>query len=198
MLCVGPSKDQDRNRGELRGFSCSRHCPQRSDPVAYLAARDWAELPAECQGRDFRQVRLAPVPVLDQGPASPEVERQAVCLAVRAFSLSCCCDDPRDVCADVIRLDPRIAALDDCRPGSNHHQREPAPPGQDGLFAERRSGPTPYDISYVTGVSASGMGSMPSSWRTWANVFGSAKRRSCIIARNAVSPTSVKTSRGQR
>ena len=45
------------------------------------------------------------------------------------------------------------------------------------------------------GVS-SGAASMPSSWRTWANFFGSAKRPSIIIARSDARPASVKTSVG--
>jgi hypothetical protein len=39
---------------------------------------------------------------------------------------------------------------------------------------------------------------MPSSCRTWANFFGSTRRRSVIIARRAVRPASVKNSRGKR
>jgi hypothetical protein len=42
-----------------------------------------------------------------------------------------------------------------------------------------------------------GLGSMPSSCRTWANFFGSTRRRSVIIARRAVRPASVKNSRGK-
>ena len=38
---------------------------------------------------------------------------------------------------------------------------------------------------------------MPSSCRTWANFFGSTRRRSVIIARRAVRPASVKNSRGK-
>jgi hypothetical protein len=34
---------------------------------------------------------------------------------------------------------------------------------------------------------------MPSSWRTCANFFGSARRRSLIVARSAAIPASVKT-----
>ena len=48
------------------------------------------------------------------------------------------------------------------------------------------------------GGSVSGTGSMPSSWRIWANFAGSASRRSAIIARSAVRPASVKNSLGRR
>src|SRR5271165_4079645 len=46
--------------------------------------------------------------------------------------------------------------------------------------------------------SVSGTGSMPSSWRIWANFAGSASLRSAIIARSAVRPASVKNSLGRR
>jgi hypothetical protein len=47
-------------------------------------------------------------------------------------------------------------------------------------------------------VCSSGRGSIPSSWRMWANFRGSAKRPSAIISRSATKPISVKNSRGGR
>src|SRR5271166_129401 len=61
-----------------------------------------------------------------------------------------------------------------------------------------RSGLTDKTVAHSCGASGSGMESMPSSWRTWANFFGSASRRSAIIVRSSASPASVKNNRGGR
>jgi len=64
-----------------------------------------------------------------------------------------------------------------------------------GVVVIRRRDDDP-ERSHSCGASDSG--SMPSSWRICANFIGSARRRSLIIARRALIPNWVKTSRGKR
>ena len=55
------------------------------------------------------------------------------------------------------------------------------------------AGPVPDP--YPCDADGYGKGSMPSSWRIWAYLFGSARRRSVIIVRSAARLVSVKNSR---